>query len=329
MPAEIVSQLYWYVYPMGKSFCKIKGFLNIFTVSSETYCLCAVAVDRWRKMCRPHGWQIRPQYAFRICIVIAVVAAVQSSPVLVLWGLYSYQIGNITVTVCEKDEQYIGSNSHQIYIVVNTVIIISSILAMDIVYIALYVNIPKLLLKPTHHLRTNASDESTDKRGTGTYPVDITDTDDGGVDSISKTLSIDIIDQNSQEPTTKDTKRSTGALCVLSNNASSSDIGTIPATTKRSQNKHKKTMRIRIITRLTLTLCVIFSITIFIYAGLLISIGSNKTKLHGMSYNGKALFLFALRLVFINHVINPFVYWIMDREFRNVLYQAFYRIRNK
>ncbi|KAH3807001.1 hypothetical protein DPMN_135332 [Dreissena polymorpha] len=331
MPAEIVSQLYWYVYPMGKSFCKIKSFLNIMTLTSETYCLCAVAVDRWRKMCRPHGWQIRPRHAFRICVVIGIVSAIQSSPVLILWGLYSYQIENITVTVCEKDEQYIDSNSHQIYISVNTIIIISSILAMNIVYVALYVKIPRLLLKPTHHLRTNAStaDASTEKRGTDTYTVDITDTDDGGVDSISKALSIDNVNLNSQDPTTEDIELSTGPPYVLSNNASSTDKVTIPATATRSQNKHKKTIRIRKITRLTLTLCILFSITCFIYAGLLISIGSNKTKLHGMKDTSKAWFLFALRLVFINHVINPFVYWIMDREFRNVLNQAFYRIRNK
>ncbi|KAH3892092.1 hypothetical protein DPMN_016204 [Dreissena polymorpha] len=155
MPAEIVSQLYWYVYPMGKSFCKIKTFLSVFTISSETYCLCVVAVDRWRKMCRPHGWQIRPRHAFRICVVIGIISAMQSSPVFVLWGLYSYQIENITVTVCEKDEQYIGSNYHPIYISVNTVILISIIVAMNGLYAALYVNIPRLLLKGSFHALVN------------------------------------------------------------------------------------------------------------------------------------------------------------------------------
>ena len=101
MPGEIVTQTFWYVYP-DRNVCKIKSFFNVFTVCGSALTLLVIAVDRYRKICRPFAWQIKPRVAMILCFVQLALAFIIALPVAFLWGLQTNYIvfkdKNVTVT---------------------------------------------------------------------------------------------------------------------------------------------------------------------------------------------------------------------------------------
>lgn len=53
LPGEIVLQNFWYTFP-SNILCKTKAFFDMCRVTAEALCLLTIAVDRYRKVCKPH-----------------------------------------------------------------------------------------------------------------------------------------------------------------------------------------------------------------------------------------------------------------------------------
>lgn len=119
LPGEIFSQINWYTYEFGW-ICKVKTYFNIFTAWGSASILLILAFDRYRKICRPLDWQIRPSLALKLCGCSMVVSAIVSIPVVIFWGkqTYIYEVDrfNVTVCVCEKSSEYANGNYPLIYI---------------------------------------------------------------------------------------------------------------------------------------------------------------------------------------------------------------------
>ncbi|KAH3789006.1 hypothetical protein DPMN_167173 [Dreissena polymorpha] len=352
MPAEIVNQLYWYIYPLHESVCKIKAYLNLFTVAVEAFCLCTVAFDRYRKMCAPHSWQIRPFHACRICVIIVVFAAVLSTPVPVLWGLHTFNVTNVSVTVCEKDERFVKTGIHQNYISAISVIILSSAIVSILLYVTLYFRVHRTVFEQKEGLKsvitssTNVPNESIEtndnilpdantlimKRKSDDTKANVETSEDCS-SHVSDDNHVNIHKTNQPKKSAESVQHknvpsiSTRHKLELGPNANEENICDIMKNTSlkvKSKRKFHKQVRLRRTTKVTLTLSIIFSLTLFLYAGLHMFLGKDEHKLHKMSDSNIGLFFFGLRFVFINHVINPFVYWMLDREFRTILKQIKY-----
>ncbi|XP_053406418.1 neuromedin-K receptor-like [Mercenaria mercenaria] len=138
MPGEMVTQLYWYVYPVPQV-CKIKSFFNVFTVSAEALCLLTIGVDRYLKVCRPLGWQIKPKHAKYVCGIIYVIAFIFAVPVYFFWGTHTdektYKNTTITVTICEKDEKWLRTNHPLQYSATVEVILSLCLVVMFVLYV--------------------------------------------------------------------------------------------------------------------------------------------------------------------------------------------------
>ncbi|XP_053407720.1 uncharacterized protein LOC128559595 [Mercenaria mercenaria] len=119
LPGEVFSQLNWYDYQHAW-ICKVKSFFNIYTALGSASILLLLAIDRYRKICHPFDWQIRCPVALRLCGVCLMVSAIVSIPVFILWGKqtysYKYEGNNITVSVCEKSEEYADTIYPLLYI---------------------------------------------------------------------------------------------------------------------------------------------------------------------------------------------------------------------
>ncbi|XP_045191291.2 uncharacterized protein LOC123548120 [Mercenaria mercenaria] len=119
LPGEIFSQMNWYDFEYGW-ICKVKSYFNIFTAWSSASILLILAFDRHRKICRPLAWQIHPSLAWQMCGVSFILSAFVSIPVTIFWGkqTYIYEIDgyNLTVSVCEKSDQYADGIYPLVYI---------------------------------------------------------------------------------------------------------------------------------------------------------------------------------------------------------------------
>ena len=82
--------------------CQISVFLNTWPTLSSGLMLLAIAVDRYRKVCKPFGWQISLRWARYICIINIFLAVGFSWPSPILYGTNRKIISphNITISEC-------------------------------------------------------------------------------------------------------------------------------------------------------------------------------------------------------------------------------------
>lgn len=352
MPGEIVTHIYWYIYPVPVV-CKIKSFFNVFTVSAEALCLLTIALDRYLKVCRPLGWQIKPRSAQILCGIIYVCAFVLAFPVAIFWGTHSheknYKNVTINVTVCEKDEHY-EMTKHPLQYSVSIEGIVSTCL---IIMFGLYVFVAKRLLQ-NRRKRRDSMRPGTAEKTTGLKKVqfptssdfndtstvsDINDTKTGELRSVgSKQLNL------SPEMTEEDFCSVVNSNDTLENEADTitvddDSIRRSMSLEQRNENRVKvitkrKTTPIKLrkpgdmtvvssrIHRKTLImfiLTVVFITTTILYMTLLSFIAKSDDILQNMSDGSKAVYFLFFRLYFINHVINPIIYGFLDPKFRAVV----------
>ena len=344
MPGEILTQLYWYIYPYPL-ICKIKSFFNVFTVTAEALCLLTIALDRYRKVCTPFGWQIRPKIAKFLCGVIYSLSFILAMPYAFFWGVHTveheYKNQTITVTVCEKDEQFVKTGHPLRY----TLAIEGIISICLILMFGLYIFVAKKLV---------TGKRNTSGKSKGKVIVTISSSQTGTSSDVNIKNEIEL---SSRQETSdagyssgcdkpKKSKynyiSSDGGLTTDEEEDSSSRATTLKVPgTKFDNSKHGKEtmkttksyglrrkatvgMRVRRKTKIMIILTVSFIITTILYLTLLSFIA--KSILKDMSAGGKTAYFFFFRLYFINHVINPILYGFMDPHFKKVLYKVKHKV---
>lgn len=109
IPAEIYTQYTWFI-GANTELCKIKYFLDAASITFPITMLLLIAVDRHRKVCHPHGWQIQHVLAIRLSVALGIVCVVWSTPTLIFCGSQTFTMKhagkNISFTVCMKDNAH-------------------------------------------------------------------------------------------------------------------------------------------------------------------------------------------------------------------------------
>ena len=323
MPGEMITQTFWYVYPFP-IVCKVKSFFNVFTVCGSAFTLLVIAIDRFRKVCRPFQWQIKPKTAFILCFVQLTLAFIVAFPVAIFWGTQTntefYKGYNITVTCCEKDERYRFTDYPLVYTIITETITSSVMIVMFVLYVFVC---RKLLRSKTAYgaAARPASKFHNKPEAEATLSGGVTSDDDYPTQSSGEVMQdISYSDpENVRECKFENNKKtlfmslSMGALQkkVLTNGVNTN------AKPKKKNKERKHARRIRRKTWIMFILTAVFIFTTVLYLTLLNLIANDI--LLTLSDAAKAIYFFFFRLYFINHAINPVLYGILDPHFRRVL----------
>lgn len=328
MPGEIVTQTFWYVYPVP-IVCKIKSFFNVFTVCGSAFCLLIISVDRFLKICRPLKWQIKPKVALILIFVQLTIAFVIALPVAFLWGTHSHQEQykgyNITVHICEKDEKFECTKSPLIYAIFAESIVTIVMFAMFVLYI--FVCRKLLKTKETAAGTSHpASDGHPKFESEGAFSGGVTSEDENATqnsaDIMNDIVSADTYIGAGKEGTPENNRHVLFEPLPTNKNSSNSNQLSSPANKaekhmKPSGKKHAR--RVRRKTWIMLILTAVFISTTILYLTLLNLIANDV--LETLSKSQKSIYFFFFRLYFINHVINPILYGLLDPHFRRILKQ--------
>lgn len=109
MPLEIVTFVYWFVFPAAW-LCKFKSFFMAFTVCASASLLLLIAIDRYRKVCKPHDTQMQPDLAVKLAFLVLGLSTIPATCDAILWGEHTYYANyksvKVLATICEKDDAY-------------------------------------------------------------------------------------------------------------------------------------------------------------------------------------------------------------------------------
>ena len=308
---------------------QIKSFFNVFTVCGSAFSLLIISVDRFRKIRRPLEWQIKPKLVVILIIVQFVIAFIIALPVAFLWGTHSYQTYykgyNITVTVCEKDAKFKYTQYPLVYTIITEIIIATAMLVMFVIYV--FVCRQLLRIKSTvgeHSKPVERNFRETVRRHSGGLASD----DDTTTNSCPEAASSD----STAEPRHDDGVNNGNRNIILTAVSSKSFTGKFPEQKERSMSERKppKQKHLRRLRRKTLIMFILTAVFIFttvLYLTLLNLIANDV--LQTLSKTQKSVYFFFFRLYFINHVINPFLYGMLDPQFRRVLKQTFMAIKHR
>ncbi|KAL3887148.1 hypothetical protein ACJMK2_027101 [Sinanodonta woodiana] len=112
----------------SSTICKISRYFHYLVNQGSALLLLVIAVERFRKICRPFKKQISHRQTFLLCVITVGFSAVVSIPAAVLYGDSTIITGvnNISGITCFITDEYhnsIFSKSYMIFLLVETVVI--------------------------------------------------------------------------------------------------------------------------------------------------------------------------------------------------------------
>ena len=122
-PSEMYGHRILFSYPPSAAwFCKAKTVLSGADVFMSSFVLLLIAIDRFKKVCRPLGKQMKTKTALRLCLLIFGIGSVFVIPCPILFGIQTsnitYEEENFEITSCMKDDEYKDSMGLTIYVAI-------------------------------------------------------------------------------------------------------------------------------------------------------------------------------------------------------------------
>ncbi|XP_062586259.1 kappa-type opioid receptor-like [Saccostrea cucullata] len=117
--------------------CKVGKFLSYTIMMTSYFILVIIALDRYRKICRPHSLQILQSQTSRYCLGMLTVSVIISVPAPILYGNSSLEIGipGLKATRCFTMDKYKGTPAHLLYYAVINVLGATVTFIISVLYI--------------------------------------------------------------------------------------------------------------------------------------------------------------------------------------------------
>ena len=135
LPSEIGTSLYQYNFTNGAA-CKITVYLFAWTMLTLGFTLVVVSVDRYRKVCKPLGWQIDFKKARFLTICGIITGCLIALPVLGAYGIHRYELNdyNVTVSECSFKQTTEGSSFAFYFVLFGIVLFICALTTICVLY---------------------------------------------------------------------------------------------------------------------------------------------------------------------------------------------------
>ncbi|XP_053382163.1 muscarinic acetylcholine receptor M3-like [Mercenaria mercenaria] len=116
--------------------CKTSRVFNTLGTISSSFILLFIAVDRFRKVCKPFGWQIKTTVAKLLCGLALFCGIMVSWPAIFIYGKHTFDIPeyNMTGTECSTADGMIDTKFPFFYALVFGFMFTAGIIAMSILY---------------------------------------------------------------------------------------------------------------------------------------------------------------------------------------------------
>ncbi|XP_052763586.1 probable G-protein coupled receptor 19 [Mya arenaria] len=280
IPFEIVD-LRLFITFEDSTACKVLRFVNHFAAIGSICILLEIAIDRFRRICRPVQKQLNHQQAKLACGLSVVVSVVYSWPTFVFYTSVPVDVRSKNgQTVTGHDCTTTKEKEYSVYLLVFNFFYMASFVVVAVILCVLYSLVGRMLVKHNHKM-TAAKPTS---EGIETSLTD---------DTTAKTKQTEKVTSNTGDKPTQQANHKTTHL----------DRTTV-----------KFTMIMLVIT-------VVFVISFLPFLALLLwRVAKGGYIVDALSDSGLVAFQFGLRSYFLNSALNPFTYGFFNSRFRDFLY---------
>jgi hypothetical protein len=269
-------------------------------------------VDRYRKVVQPFKKQLTPRLAVQILLIVGFVFPLfLAVPGTIMCGIKRENMTNIyggftEINLCETEDKYRDSIWRKIY----KIVLIILLIGISCCYVVLYVFVIKEAIKQIKAislLRKSSLYEVT-------YSSDVYDPNAINLDAVNTKRLLDIYRENTEE------KDAFQKQSVTFENNSPSPKNTnrkkvskqLSLKSLRSETPIIRTTRFPTKTLVWFVLTIVFIITYLTHLILALKV----SEIVNMSPSEFSWFSFFFRIYFFNHMINPIVYAIFVKKFR-------------
>ncbi|XP_062608293.1 vasopressin V1b receptor-like [Saccostrea cucullata] len=349
IPFEILDLLYPYGLFSG-SFCKVFRSSNAALSMSSVFLLLLIAIDRYKRVCHPLKiqWSLKKS---RILIVTVIsVATFLAIPVVFIFGPHTTEIAaGVHVQKCFFDDNVKGSLYPLMYLIVLQLVFVVSELVLVFSYLSIGLTIGKHVKKRAKMTqyqmkRSKSKRVSTENLNSLNSPSNNSDTDN------VNSLSISVIDIKEKMEISGDPKvhddhiskydtpenkatQTTGGKNDFDDMMEKSDDGrnSCPAAQHEVKNNIKK-KRASINSQakkhtkvfFVVTLVFIIMYTPYLILGVFLALKENFRE--NMNDLELTFYRLAMRLVYVNDVINCFIYGVFDHRFKTSVFRFYKRL---
>ncbi|XP_067664512.1 orexin/Hypocretin receptor type 1-like [Haliotis asinina] len=329
LPGEILDMrhIYTFDYPIV---CKMLRFNNSFSVVSSGFTLIAVAIDRYRKICRPLNKQITIRVA-RIMVGIAVsVSLVLTIPTVIVYGRKTVKTDNKEINgfECSIDDRWLDTLFPLMYIGVLFLIFFCSLGILVFMYVFIgrtVFNHRRFKFRPsrdTKHHTSHYTTETSLEDGTETkcYSGNEKPSDNGKGMRSSSIGFDDISNSNRGFDGSSETSCSYPNDTTVKPKARSRDkiFNRMTSTrNKASKPQHKTGPRALKTTFMLFIITVVFVISFLPHLMLMITRFVKSDFEDSLQGAGIIIYNIFLRSYYINSAVNCIVYSFCNERFRN------------
>lgn len=135
IPLEIATLLKQYNFDQ-LWLCKLSRCFNTLGTCSSCFILFFISLDRFRKVCKPFGWQVGHKMAKIVSLLLVILGAFVSWPAIFVYGKKTFHISefNMTGTECSTAEEMSDTSYPLIYALVFDLLFATGIIVMSILY---------------------------------------------------------------------------------------------------------------------------------------------------------------------------------------------------
>ncbi|XP_052224371.1 5-hydroxytryptamine receptor 1F-like [Dreissena polymorpha] len=328
LPAEMAKHRYYFMFN-NALYCKIKCFLNVFGASSSCLALLVISVDRYRKVVHPFKKQLSPKIAVKILIGVAVLFPLcLAIPGALMCGINTTQLinkhgSNTTVYLCETEERYKTSVLRIVY----KCIFIGLHCGISFIYLVLYAIIMRVVVKQlkkcakqqqskmTPDAYANYTSKNTTMLGHYKKVCDAIVAERITLSGTETVIEVDnkIIrqphstSQENESLTHSDTNQDT----ITSRSKSKRKHTSFKRFSRHSSRFNRNKFPTK--TLIWFTLTILFVVTYLLHVVLALTVG----KVAKMNIDDFVPFCFFFRMYFANHIVNPMVYALFVKSFRD------------
>ncbi|XP_060600167.1 alpha-2A adrenergic receptor-like [Ruditapes philippinarum] len=340
IPAEMFKHRNYFSFG-DLAICKVKCLFNVWAGCAAALTLLIISIDRYKKVCKPFRTQISPGCALKLCVFLAFfLSVILSVPGAVMCGINETNMTNIhgnltTVFMCETEEKFKNHIFRKIYKFAFILLLLGVSGACVVMYILIgrqiakhWGSVPVNFRKDSDRLNSDFSSEtfgkiqsSNNKKSVETLSSVADDPDqiypslnpmeESRSSVVKANGNVEMNQQSSQKRLIK--QQSTTSTSSGGNRKG--DTAQARRKTMTRQGSGFGLRRFPYKTLIWFILTIVFIVTYIVY----LALATQVPKIPTMTASSFALFQSFYRIYFINNIINPIVYVVLDKNFRTAL----------